>query len=180
MKLILLALLILLAPEVALADEPTGFAEIPWGTSHAQVIQPCTGPFPPTTFPTRTNISEMSCWRSIEINGKAWNPRLFFVDRQLAAYQVGCGYNCYAALRQIIIEKFGNPHRTAVRQYRMNNGSAIEGEVAEWDWPGGTTAVLVQRDGKIDYASLFVATPMYATAADKLRQERAEKAKKAF
>lgn len=182
MKLVSIApVVLLLATASAWAEEePKGFAEIPWGTPRAQVVQPCTGPFPPTTFPSRTSIVEMSCWRSIEINGKAWNPRLLFVDGNLAAYQIGCGNHCYTELKRITVEKFGPPQRTEVAQYRMNNGTMIDGEISAWEWPSGVRATLRQRDRTIDYAVLFVSTPIYAEAAAKIQQERTDKAKKAF
>ena len=62
----------------------------------------------------------------------------------------------------------------------MNNGTMIDGEVSAWEWSGGVRATLRRRDGTIDYAALFVSATVYAEAAAKIRQERTDKAKKAF
>jgi hypothetical protein len=184
----------------ATAEEPTGFAEFPWGSKLYELVAPCTSPprvdytlpsrpfqipaYPPRETRRDDGTLAISCWRSIEIGGEKWTPTLVFVGSSegwtLARYEISCGYYCFKELRRIAVEKFGPPHQASISQYRMGNGAQIEGEVASWRWEDGTSALLVERDGKIDRAALTVSTRAFLELWEKYSRERIEKAKKAF
>ena len=178
-----------------MADEPTGFAELPWDTGQSALMGPCsTMPKiyqtpggrdfqvpgrPPDVFNHPNGTAEFSCARSLHVGGIDWNPRLILLDGRLVAYQFTVE-RAYDDLRAIALQRFGPPASVKTEQYRTGAGIPIDGEVLEWRWPGGTWAILSERFSRISTTSLLVGTRAYSEHLAKRRQGQLEKSKKSF
>jgi hypothetical protein len=167
----------------ASAEEPTGFAEFPWGTEWMALNAPCTQPGgkPPLLDSRPDGGIEMECWRTVPIGGRDWRPELVFLNRELAGYRIRV-HRVYANLRAAAVEKFGPPTSTRTVQYRTGVGVAVSGEEILWRWPSGGLALLSEHveGAPLTASVLSVLSPTLAEATASALKEQREKAKKGF
>jgi CheY-like chemotaxis protein len=90
----------------AVAEEPTGFAEFPWGTLRKGLIPICGDPLLRFRGADELNCTE----RAPQIGKHHWTPTLRFDDDQgLGGYEIRVRPFAYRDLRDIAFAKFGRP-----------------------------------------------------------------------
>jgi len=185
-----------LASPVWSAEEPTGFAEFPWGTPRTDLMVPCTFPgrayqtpgVRPFEVPARapdvlslgSGVARLTCGRSIPIGGASWNPQLTFVEDCLAGYKITVRTSAYRELLAIATEKFGAPDRETARTYRTRRGTDVSAQTHEWSWPSGTAAYLEELCSATDLSCLNVMSKSLHDWLATQRVEERERAKKGF
>jgi hypothetical protein len=179
------------------AEEPTGFAEFPWGTLRSELMAPCTAPGhvyrtpgvrpfevpprPPDIFALGSGAVWLSCsGRAVSIGGGSWGPQLTFVDDRLAGYKITVQTSAYRELLTIAVEKFGAADRATAKTYRTKRGTDVSGATHEWSWPSGTVAHLEELCGATDVACLNVMAKNLLDWFAARRTGERERAKKGY
>jgi hypothetical protein len=193
---LLVAFSLFTSAATASADEPTGFAEFPWGTPRSDLIVPCTSagkvyqtpglpPMklparPPDLFPLGEGLAELNCSRTIVLGGEERGVRLTLVRDQLAGYRFWVRSSLYSDLMAIAVDKFGIDNKASTKTYRTRGGTDASGRLHEWIWPSGTTAYVEELCEKLTLSCLVVSAKSlhdwYATT----RSQEIERAKKRF
>jgi hypothetical protein len=179
MKRVLIVLLALAAP--ALADaQPTGFADLPWGTPSYKVYEAmhaskiCVFVRDEPDRATCSNYDMPGVGRGavyfLSLLPEPGQPRY---EGKLAGYYIVFrpADASYPAFRQVVVEKFGGPHDRV--------DAAATGEVLRWSWPG-VMATLTQRCSRFGEHCLMVTTPALDAQTASQRAAERERAKKAF
>jgi len=182
---IVLGSVIVAAP--ALAQAPTGFAGLPWGTRsdavHDYIYAERLCVF------VRLDVESAHC-DHYELPGVGDGKVLFWSlpsteadasvsDGTLAGYSILLPFSSYPAFRRLVVDKFGPPHRTERRTYTTATGAVLSGDVLLWGW-AGVSASLSERCTKLTELCLSVTTaPLDARRAGQGQHDR-EKAKKSF
>jgi len=116
-------------------EEPTGFAEFPWGTPRTTLIPVCGDPLLRQRPPLELWCSD----RPIKIGDRQWFANLVFDDRGLGGYEITVRPFAYRDLRDIAVAKFGMYGRPADRQEVISYKGRI-GERLMWDGPAGRSS----------------------------------------
>jgi hypothetical protein len=159
----LTAVLVLAMP--AVAEEPTGFAEFPWGTLRTGLIPICGDPL----LLGFRGADELNCTeRAPQIGEHHWTPTLRFDDGQgLGGYEIRVRPFAYRDLRDIAFAKFGRPADEAPP-------SIGPGERFNWRWSSGTLVVLYEHCGSqsTDDACLTAWSGTYSQMLNACRSAR--------
>ena len=161
----------------AAAEEPTGFADIAWGTARhlargalEDLCRPHRG------IVTSPMPREERC--GSYVIGLAAGPITLGFTVGLSHYEF-VSLTGYMHLRNAVVAKFGPPGAADTKSYSTLRGTNISGEQLSWEWPGAV-AFLSERCGRIDRSCLRVYTR--AEYEEQLERMKAieEKAKKQF
>ena len=137
MRVVLAALVIVLAAAPAFAEAPTGFRDFKWGTSPTVIREQ----FVPSRC--RSTSESRRYWYSIICHGYQVEGlsvpvlRLDFEPAEsLAGYNMVVARGSYRAFRDLLLQRFGKP---------TSRGSVLwaRGQMS-WTWDG-VTAVLIER-----------------------------------
>lgn len=170
-----------------LAEPPTGFAGIPWGTRSDQVYETTRAQHLCTFL--RDAVDLARCER-YTLPGVGPGTVHFFslipaepdpprYAGTLAGYVLAFPHSAYAAFRRVVVEKYGAPHRHEARTYTTGAGATVPGEILAWRWPD-VSARLLERCGTITRICLDVTTPpLEEQNAARARQDL-EQAKQKF
>jgi hypothetical protein len=173
MRITLIALTaVLMLATSAVAEEPTGFAEFPWGTLRKGLIPICRDPLLRFRGADELNCTE----RAPQIGEHHWTPTLRFDDDQgLGGYEIRVRPFAYRDLRDIAFAKFGRPANEAPP-------SLCPGERFNWRWPSGTLVMLYEHCGSrsTDDACLIAWSGTYSQMLNATRSRAIEKAKAPF
>lgn len=136
-RLVLAALVILLAAAPVFAEAPTGFRDFKWGTSPTVIREQ----FIPTRC--RSSVESRRHWYSLichdyRVEGLSVPVvRLDFEPAEsLAGYNMVVARGSYRAFRDLLLQRFGKP--------TWRNRFPWAGAQMSWTW-SGVTAILIER-----------------------------------
>ena len=165
MKLVLIALLALAAPALALAEEPTGFRDIPWGATEATLRAkvPLSDCYPSGQI----DFGTRRCSAADGLRFGAVVPQsvtFYFRDARLVAWAMLYHRNWRPTMVPALLERYGKPTE--------------EGRTAA-TWTGARTRIIVTMDySESDYLQVVTQQEIRLHAAD--RKRAAEKTSKGF
>jgi hypothetical protein len=181
---VVICLIVLSVTTHARAEEPTGFAQYPWGTARnilaTEVIQGqrCSS----GKYTGGKVIEEKYAWCEVYVIEGCCSVDLTlgFDATGLTAYRMKLlDFPLYQRFRTLVLDKFGPPHASRSEEYVTGAGQRVPGEVLDWQW-ANVGASLIQICGKVTQPCLVVETKAFADARMRQDAERREKAKRGF
>jgi len=161
------------------AEEPTGFRNIPFGTTERQIkdLYPdilCfsmpNGPHGYVACTMNTEIGDAKVHVSLRLVGEPG-------ERQLASVGIGFSPRDYEKLRQAFIDRYGAP--TEVRRETLTTRMGAAYEQEKLYWIGATTVTSVSRYGStVDRGYGAISTKSYGELLKRQQQDKREKARK--
>lgn len=165
------------------AEEPKGFADIPWGMSsqdaRAKLIGRCSGLN--TDSPRDPNPVERISCPGFFIEGlTGTNVFLDFVENRFAGYLMSGPPKEAAYLASVLKDKWGRPTSEDTASYKNRLGMSITGGQLWWMWPSGTVAVFQERCTRLDVMCVQVSSKESRDALLKQGRENRERTGKGF
>lgn len=164
MKLVLIALLVLATPALALAEEPTGFRDIPWGATEKALrakvrLQECHAA-------GQHDFGRRTCYAKDGLKFGEILPMqvaFYFREDRLVAWQVMYNRSWRPTMGAALVERYGKP-----------TDENREGRT----WLGPRTRMTLTNYAETDFLRVVTQEEIGSHAAD--RKRAAEKASKGF